>query len=183
MKSIKQPWKFMIIIVVSAGLIGCGSGTSNETNSTEETPESKSKQSQKKMTRSEKWKQIKLPEKPKIDEELIEKGKSLFTGKLGCATCHGKNGTGNGPASSSLTNTETGKKISPRNFTNPKNFKWKASMDGIARTVLTGGKNSGSPMPPMKGTVSPEELWAVTSYVYTFRGKKPPQFTPEKEDE
>lgn len=152
--------------------VGCGGSGEEPGSSDGETQSPTGETETEDLTPAEKWKQVKLPKPvPEMDEDLVDKGKELYHGRLACVSCHGPNGTGNGPAAASLTNTETGEPISPRNFQNPENFKWDSSREGIARTILTGGKNPGSPMPPMKGTVSREELWAVASYVYQFRNQ------------
>lgn len=122
------------------------------------------------LSQAEKWEQVKLPTPvPASSEDMVEKGKKLYNGKLACSSCHGSKGKGDGPAAGSLTNTKTGEPISPRNFRDPANYKWGVSRKAIARTILSGGKNPGSPMPPMKGTVKPDELWAVATYVKSLQ--------------
>src|SRR5450432_728586 len=62
-----------------------------------------------------------------------QRAASLF-GQL-CATCHGADGTGNGPAAASLP-------VKPRNYTDPT---WQASVtdDQIKDIILRGGKAVG----------------------------------------
>jgi mono/diheme cytochrome c family protein len=58
-----------------------------------------------------------------------------------CATCHGADGTGNGPAAANLN-------PKPRNYTDPQ---WQASVtdEDIKKTILLGGQAVGkSPMMP-----------------------------------
>lgn len=58
-----------------------------------------------------------------------------------CATCHGADGTGNGPAAANLN-------PKPRNYTDPA---WQASVtdEDIKKTILLGGQGVGkSPMMP-----------------------------------
>ena len=58
-----------------------------------------------------------------------------------CATCHGADGKGTGPAAESLT-------TKPRNYTDPA---WQASVtdDDLRKTILVGGQGVGkSPMMP-----------------------------------
>jgi mono/diheme cytochrome c family protein len=68
-----------------------------------------------------------------------EEAKNLFAGV--CATCHGADGTGNGPAAASLT-------PKPRNYTDAA---WQASVtdDDLKKIILNGGQAVGkSPMMP-----------------------------------
>lgn len=151
-------------------LVGCGGEPASEESSPGSSGDQKPAPSEQTSDPAGEWSNVELPRPvPEIDDELIDQGEKLYHGKLACVSCHGPAGRGDGPAASNLTNTKTGEPISPRNFQNPENFKWDSSREGIARTILTGGKNPGSPMPPMEGTVSREELWAVASYVYQFR--------------
>src|SRR5436190_24258353 len=58
-----------------------------------------------------------------------------------CATCHGADGTGTGPAAETLT-------TKPRNYTDPA---WQASVtdDDLRKTILLGGQGVGkSPLMP-----------------------------------
>jgi mono/diheme cytochrome c family protein len=58
-----------------------------------------------------------------------------------CATCHGADGSGNGPAAESLT-------VKPRNYTDAA---WQASVtdDDLKKTILLGGQGVGkSPLMP-----------------------------------
>ncbi len=173
-KKLQLDYLFCVLVVSFTLVAGCSGSdsTKNSSGSTQARKEHSSEQSGNTLSQAEKWEQVDLPgSPPSMSKELRARGKKLFEGKLGCFSCHGKNGRGNGPAAANLTNTKTGESISPRDFREPERFKWGASRKEIARTILTGGKNPGSPMPPMKGAVEPDELWAVSSYVYSFRNR------------
>ena len=77
--------------------------------------------------------------RPKASASGDEKAQALFT-QL-CATCHGIDGKGDGPAAASLN-------PRPRDYTNAQ---WQASVtdDELRRTILLGGQKTGkSPMMP-----------------------------------
>lgn len=101
--------------------------------------------------------------------DLLEKGKGLFA--QNCATCHGANGLGDGPAAAALN-------PKPRNFTTNE---WKKG-GSPARVFLT--ITNGLPGTPMPGfsTLSVEERFALAHYVRHFAGDKAPSVnedTPE----
>ena len=83
-----------------------------------------------------------------------------------CATCHGADGTGNGPAAANLN-------PKPRNYTDPA---WQASVtdEDIKKTILLGGQGVGkSPMMPGQPQLreTPEVLDELVKIIRGF-GKK-----------
>ena len=83
-----------------------------------------------------------------------------------CATCHGADGTGNGPAAANLN-------PKPRNYTDPA---WQASVtdEDIKKTILLGGQGVGkSPMMPGQPQLrqQPEVLDELVKIIRGF-GKK-----------
>lgn len=83
-----------------------------------------------------------------------------------CATCHGADGTGNGPAAANLN-------PKPRNYTDPA---WQASVtdEDIKKTILLGGQGVGkSPMMPGQPQLrqEPEVLDELVKIIRGF-GKK-----------
>jgi mono/diheme cytochrome c family protein len=83
-----------------------------------------------------------------------------------CATCHGADGTGNGPAAANLN-------PKPRNYTDPA---WQASVtdEDIKKTILLGGQGVGkSPMMPGQPQLreTPEVLDGLVKIIRGF-GKK-----------
>jgi mono/diheme cytochrome c family protein len=101
----------------------------------------------------------------------IAEGKTLYT-KLGCITCHGEQGRGNGPSASSLVD-ESGLHISPRDFSKPTGFKAGYSSREIVRTFMTG--LDGTPMPGFANTISKDDAWKLAYYVETLAK---PEVTP-----
>ena len=84
-----------------------------------------------------------------------------------CATCHGQDGTGNGPAAASLN-------PKPRNYTDAA---WQASVtdDDLKKTILLGGQGVGkSPMMPGQPQLKdhPEVLDGLVQIIRKF-GKHP----------
>ncbi|MDB4958347.1 MAG: hypothetical protein JWO36_5916 [Myxococcales bacterium] len=83
-----------------------------------------------------------------------------------CATCHGSDGTGTGPAAENLN-------PKPRNYTDPA---WQASVtdDDLRKTILLGGQGVGkSPMMPGNPQLKdqPEVLDGLVQIVRGF-GRK-----------
>jgi mono/diheme cytochrome c family protein len=101
----------------------------------------------------------------KPSPELVEKGKSLFA--VNCASCHGPEGFGNGPASAALN-------PKPRNF----HETYMRYGGGVARIVQT--ISTGSPGTAMAAfaNIPLEDRFALAHYVRTFM-PKPPEDKPE----
>ena len=77
--------------------------------------------------------------KPAGGGAISEKAQQMFNTM--CATCHGADGTGNGPAAESLS-------VKPRNYTDAA---WQASVtdDLLKQTIVLGGQGMGkSPLMP-----------------------------------
>jgi len=84
-----------------------------------------------------------------------------------CSTCHGMDGTGNGPAAASLG------PVHPRNYTDPA---WQASVSDadIKKIILVGGQAVGkSPMMPPNAQLQnePEVLDGLVSIIRGFARK------------
>jgi mono/diheme cytochrome c family protein len=110
---------------------------------------------------------VTYPEEPGYNQSSIQKGKKLFA-RLGCQSCHGKNGTGNGPGAKGLTDYK-GRPISPRNYrTEP--FKSGGRSRDIYRTIHNG--LGGTPMAPYGTAVDDQKLWHLVHYVESLRSQK-----------
>jgi mono/diheme cytochrome c family protein len=101
----------------------------------------------------------------KPSPDLVAKGKALFA--VNCASCHGPEGFGNGPASSALN-------PKPRNF----HETYMRYGGGVARIVQT--VSTGSPGTAMAAftNIPLEDRFALAHYVRTFM-PKPPEDKPE----
>lgn len=91
----------------------------------------------------------------------IKAGQALYA--KNCRHCHGLRGKGDGPLAP--------KNPSPANLTDDK---WDhGSSDGeIYALILNGAPAPMSEMKPMKGTLTPTQIWQVVNYIRTF-GPKP----------
>jgi hypothetical protein len=97
---------------------------------------------------------------PQIDERAVARFTSL------CATCHGEDGRGNGPAAPNLS-------VKPRDYTDPA---WQASVtdDQLRQIILLGGQKVGkSPLMPGNGDLKdkPEVIDGLVQIIRGF-GKK-----------
>jgi mono/diheme cytochrome c family protein len=108
---------------------------------------------------------VNVAELLKPSPELVAKGKTLFA--VNCASCHGPEGFGNGPASSALN-------PKPRNF----HESYMRFGGGVARIVQT--ISTGSPGTGMAAftNIPVEDRFALAHYVRTFM-PKPPEDKPE----
>lgn len=92
-------------------------------------------------------------------------GKQVYE-KLGCASCHGAHGRGNGSSAASLTdNWEMA--VRPADLTQGWSYRGGSDPQAIAWRVLTG--IDGSPMPSYAEAASPEEVWQLAYYVRSLQ--------------
>jgi len=95
------------------------------------------------------------PEESWTQADILVTGARVFDNR--CAPCHGDQGHGDGDLADVLA-------IRPRNYgADP--FKWGTSPSRIATTVA--GGRSGI-MPPFKGALSEQEIWAVAYVVWRW---------------
>ena len=104
------------------------------------------------------------PKGKKPSGAINEKAQQMFM--TVCATCHGADGSGNGPAAETLN-------PKPRNYTDPA---WQASVtdEDLRKTILHGGQGVGkSPMMPGNPQLKdqPEILDGLVQIIRGF-GKK-----------
>ena len=92
---------------------------------------------------------------------LIEKGKDLF--KTNCASCHGDNGTGDGPAALLLN-------PKPRNFTVLSGWKNGSKISQIYKTLEEGVPGSGM---ASYNFLSPADRFALIHYVRSLATNQP----------
>jgi len=94
---------------------------------------------------------------PPVDQALISRGRTVFTGAGNCFACHGTNAKGT-PLAPDLTDAH-----------------WLnidgsyAAIAGLVRTGVPKPKQHAAPMPPMGGgTLSAAQVCAVAAYVYSL---------------
>lgn len=95
-------------------------------------------------------------------QEIIETGKQLYASN--CASCHGENGAGDGPAGSTLN-------PPPRNFTSMEGWKNGPTIEGMYITLQDGIPNTGM---AAFANLPPDQRLAIISYVRTFSTQFPP---------
>ena len=115
---------------------------------------------------------IEVPTEVKATPQSIEEGKKLYA-SAGCASCHGIEGHGDGPASQSLKDT-WGQPIVPRDLTRGP-LKWGNMNKDIYRTLLVG--IPGTPMPAHEGTFTPAQIWPMVHYIKSIQ-KMPADYDP-----
>ncbi len=120
---------------------------------------------------------IEVPEPPPPTPERLALGKKLYT-ELGCGSCHGPEGRGDGPAAASLRD-EWGQPIVPYDFTIPGRMKGGSTVRDVYRTLWVG--IGGTPMPSYAPLLDPEKTWALAYYVLSLT--RPGAETPEPAQE
>ena len=95
--------------------------------------------------------------------EILAEGKELYEGKGTCVSCHGLQGTGDGPSGRLL-------HPSPRDFTNCQFQKHRS--DGELFWVLQNGSPGTGMIPMIPVTLSEEEAWKVIAYERSFCQKR-----------
>lgn len=98
---------------------------------------------------------------------LIAHGKELY--QVQCATCHGVEGEGNGPAASALN-------PKPRNFHSAEGWK-----NGRSPTMVFKTLKEGLPPSAMASyvTLPPDDRWALSHYVLSLGPQPPQKDTPQ----
>jgi cytochrome c oxidase cbb3-type subunit I/II len=105
-------------------------------------------------------KPVAVPAPPAQTANLVAQGQTLYD-QLGCASCHGKTGQGNGPSAQGLKD-DWGWPIWPSDLT------WRPLKGGsdIRETYLTLMTGiSGTPMPSYAGSLNTEQAWALVYYL------------------
>ncbi len=111
---------------------------------------------------------VAIENEPQRTSKTTEEGKSVYA-LMGCWTCHGKTGAGDGPSSSSLKD-DNERSIRPYNFTRAGAFKGGGRPRDIFRTFSTG--IGGTPMPGYG-----EDALALTKESYADLGNLEGQYT------
>lgn len=93
--------------------------------------------------------------------ESIAKGKGIFGQQ--CATCHGAEGKGDGPAAAAFN-------PKPRNFTSLENWKNPRTVAGVFKTLKEG--LPGTPMPGFS-TIPVEDRFAIVHYLRSLMPDRP----------
>lgn len=101
--------------------------------------------------------------------EVLGEGQKLYTAK--CASCHGKDGLGDGDASNALT---------PSPALLGYMIQRPISVDEYLLWVISdGGRAFDSAMPAFKDDLSRDEIWKIVAYMRTGFGQSRPAATPK----
>jgi len=109
-----------------------------------------------------------IPPEAPATPESVKRGAELFQ-SMKCWLCHGKQGRGNGPSASSLTDSK-GFPITPFDFTSGTRFKCGESDEVIFRDLMTG--LDGTPMPSFADALKPDQVWDIAHYINALRTGK-----------
>jgi len=109
-----------------------------------------------------------VPPAPEPAVDMIARGEELYA-TFQCFVCHGKEGKGDGPSASTLSD-DWGNKIEPANFTTGI-FKVGPRPEDIYRTVMTG--LNGTPMPSYDAILTNDsDRWALAYYILSLSKEK-----------
>lgn len=111
---------------------------------------------------------ITVPPEPPVTIESITHGAELFQ-KIECWKCHGKQGRGDGPSASTLTDSKDNP-IRPYNFadaTNDSRFKCGVTNQDLYRIFMTG--LDGTPMPSFADVIQPGDAWDLVHFLRTLQ--------------
>lgn len=111
---------------------------------------------------------ITVPPEPPVSIESITHGAELFQ-KIECWKCHGKQGRGDGPSASTLTDSKDNP-IRPYNFadaTNDSRFKCGVTNQDLYRIFMTG--LDGTPMPSFADVIQPGDAWDLVHFLRTLQ--------------
>jgi mono/diheme cytochrome c family protein len=125
---------------------------------------------------------VAIPPEPPTSQDSVKRGAELFQ-SMNCWLCHGKEGRGNGPSASSLTDSKNNP-IVPFDLSSGMRFKCGDSDQGLFRDLTTG--IDGTPMPSFADAMKPEQIWDVVHYIHTLHSSNKnhisqPQAEPKTE--
>lgn len=120
-------------------------------------------------------KPLEIPPEPEAAAPGVEHGSQIYQ-RLECWKCHGKDGSGNGPSATTLTDSKD-RPIVPYDFTSGTRFKCGQTNQDLFRIFMTG--LDGTPMPSFKDNLTSAEAWDLVHYLRTLQhGAKPPAERP-----
>jgi mono/diheme cytochrome c family protein len=108
---------------------------------------------------------LEIPAEPSANAESVTRGNQVYQ-RMECWKCHGKDGSGNGPSSTTLTDNKD-RLIVPYDFTKGTRFKCGQTNADVYRIFMTG--LDGTPMPSFHDQLKPEEAWDLVHYLRTLQ--------------
>jgi mono/diheme cytochrome c family protein len=107
-----------------------------------------------------------IPPEPSHTPESVARGRAIYD-RQSCASCHGGQGAGDGPAAKTLVN-DWGYPILPFDLTKGHT---KGGTGGDLYRVFMTGLN-GTPMPSFVDTITPDEAWDLVHYIESLGPRK-----------
>jgi cytochrome c oxidase cbb3-type subunit 2 len=111
---------------------------------------------------------IEIPAEPAYTQESVERGRAVFE-KNECSKCHGNEGRGDGPASTTLRD-DWGNPIVPYDLTKG-HLKGGNTGRDIYRVFMAG--LSGTPMPSFSRAIETDEAWDLVHYIQSISHQGP----------
>ena len=108
-----------------------------------------------------------IPPEPPDTPESVTRGGKVYE-RMECWKCHGKDGSGNGPSATTLTDSKD-RPIVPYDFTKGTRFKCGRTNEDLYKIFMTG--LDGTPMPSFKDNLPPDEAWDLVHYLRTLQVK------------
>ena len=108
-----------------------------------------------------------IPPEPPDTPESGTRGGKVYE-RMECWKCHGKDGSGNGPSATTLTDSKD-RPIVPYDFTKGTRFKCGRTNQDLYKIFMTG--LDGTPMPSFKDNLPPDEAWDLVHYLRTLQVK------------
>lgn len=109
--------------------------------------------------------QLQIPPEPGNTAESVTRGGQVYQ-RMECWKCHGKDGSGNGPSATTLTDNKE-RPIVPYDFTRGTRFKCGQTNEDLYRIFMTG--LDGTPMPSFRDNLQPDEAWDLVHYLRTLQ--------------
>ena len=107
---------------------------------------------------------MELPEPPAFSAESAERGKKVYA-EAACVQCHGELGRGDGTSAPTLVD-DWGDHIKPADLTRRWTFRGGPDRKDIFRAFTTA--LSGSPMPSYADSLTVEQRWDLTDYIWSL---------------
>jgi cytochrome c oxidase cbb3-type subunit 2 len=108
---------------------------------------------------------LEIPPEPAGTPESTARGAKIYE-RMECWKCHGKDGSGNGPSATTLTDNKD-RPIVPYDFSKGTRFKCGQTNEDLYRIFMTG--LDGTPMPSFKDNLPPDEAWDLVHYLRTLQ--------------
>jgi cytochrome c oxidase cbb3-type subunit 2 len=108
---------------------------------------------------------LEIPPEPAGTAESVTRGAKIYE-RMECWKCHGKDGSGNGPSATTLTDNKE-RPIVPYDFSKGTRFKCGQTNQDLYKIFMTG--LDGTPMPSFKDNLPADEAWDLVHYLRTLQ--------------